>query len=66
LCETAGQKRAIIGEKGSKLKIIGVSARRELERLLGQQVFLEQRVKVRKGWTDDLAMVSRLGYALKD
>ncbi|MDP6949373.1 MAG: GTPase Era [Arenicellales bacterium] len=66
LCETAGQKRAIIGEKGRKLKIIGISARRELERLLGQQVFLEQRVKVRKGWTDDLAMVNRLGYALQD
>jgi len=61
-CETAGQKAALIGLKGARLKAIGSSARVELERFLGQGVRLSQHVKVKKGWADDARLVAQLGY----
>ena len=61
-CETVGQKAALIGAGGVRLKSIGIAARHQLERVLGQQVHLVTRVKVRKGWADDRKSVTQLGY----
>jgi GTPase len=60
--EREGQKGIIIGNKGQMLKHIGTMARLEIEKLLDSKVFLELRVKVKKGWRDDNKMLNELGY----
>lgn len=62
-CDTTGQKAALIGAKGARLKNIGTAARRGLEKLLAKSVSLNQMVKVKKGWSDDSRSVTRLGYS---
>jgi GTP-binding protein Era len=55
-------KGIVIGDKGERLKRIGMEARTELEHLLGRKVFLEIWVKVRSGWADDDARLRTYGY----
>lgn len=45
-------KGMIIGAKGSKLKEIGMKARKELEEVLQQKIFLELTVKVDPKWPE--------------
>jgi len=59
--EADSQKAILIGRRGSKVKEIGSGARRELERELGAKVHLDLRVKVRKRWRRDEALLDRLG-----
>lgn len=54
------QKGIIIGRGGRMIREIGSQAREEIERLLGAHVFLDLRVKVRKGWVDQEAQIIRL------
>ncbi|MBN2688988.1 MAG: GTPase Era [Gammaproteobacteria bacterium] len=61
--ERSGQKVIIIGKKGEKLKLIGSSARKDIEKLLGKKVYLQLWVKVKTGWTDDERMLKDLGYS---
>jgi GTP-binding protein Era len=56
------QRAILIGAGGTKMKEIGTAARAEMERLFGGRVFLEIWVRVRKGWADDEASLTRLGY----
>ncbi|MCB9667094.1 MAG: GTPase Era [Myxococcales bacterium] len=49
--ERPSQKKILIGAKGSMLKSIGVEARKQIEALLGRQIYLELWVKVIEGWT---------------
>jgi GTP-binding protein Era len=60
--EKDSQKAIIIGRGGSMLKKIGESARPEIEKLLGNQVFLKLWVKVRSDWQRDDETLKRLGY----
>ena len=62
LVERESQKRMVIGNKGEKLKTIGQEARRDMQDLFGQQVFLETWVKVKSGWADDERALRSLGY----
>lgn len=62
LVERNSQKRMIIGNKGEKMKTIGQEARRDMEELFGQRVFLETWVKVKQGWADDERALRSLGY----
>jgi len=62
LVEKPGQKRIIIGDKGSRLKLIGTEARKDIEQLLGSQVMLNLWVKVKSGWSDDERALKSLGY----
>ena len=55
-------KAMVIGDKGERLKRIGMETRQELEKLLGAKVFIELWVKVRSGWADDEARVKSFGY----
>ncbi len=48
--ERASQKGIIIGKGGEMLKRIGSAARQELERFVGNRVYLELYVKVRPDW----------------
>lgn len=60
--ERDSQKAIVIGKGGSKLKQVGHDARLDLEKLLGQKVFLQLWVKVREGWSDDERALRSLGY----
>jgi GTPase len=62
LVERDSQKGIVIGRAGSLLKAIGTEARKELEPLLGQRVFLSLRVKVLKDWQRDSKALDRMGF----
>lgn len=55
-------KGIIIGQGGQMLTAIGTVARERVERLLGQRVHLDIRVKATPGWFDDAARLVDLGY----
>lgn len=59
--ESESQKAILIGSRGSMVKAIGTAARREIEAALGRRVHLELRVRVRRGWRADDALLDRLG-----
>jgi len=45
-------RRIIIGRHGQIIKAIGTEARRDLEKILGEKVFLDLWVKVKENWRD--------------
>lgn len=59
MVERDSQKGIIIGKGGSMLKKIGSLARRDIELMLGDKVFLETWVKVKKNWRDKKARLGR-------
>jgi GTP-binding protein Era len=63
--ERDSQKGIMIGEGGSMLKKIGITARQEIEAMSGRKVFLELRVKVEKDWRDDESALRRFGYKIE-
>ena len=56
------QKQIVIGRAGNMIKRVGMDARKEIERFIGQKVFLDLYVKVDKDWRDDEHKLKRLGY----
>lgn len=52
----------VIGRGGERIKQVGRNARLELQRLFGQRVHLETRVKVKENWRDSAAALRQLGY----
>ncbi len=60
--EHDSQKKIVVGRKGDVLKRVGTMAREDLEALLGQQVFLDLHIKVRKGWRDSESLLLEMGY----
>ncbi|HXH59857.1 MAG TPA: GTPase Era [Fimbriimonadaceae bacterium] len=62
LVERAGQKAIVIGKKGAMLTKIGSEARKEIEQMLGQKVFLELFVKVRSEWRQNATILRELDY----
>lgn len=60
--ERATQKGIIIGHQGSKLKKVGIAARREIEKFIGKQIHLELFVKVDENWRQNEQKLERFGY----
>ncbi|MBB0246542.1 GTPase Era, partial [Streptomyces alkaliphilus] len=60
--ERSSQKGIVIGPKGSRLKRVGTTSRRQIEALLGTPVFLDLHVKVAKDWQRDPKQLRRLGF----
>lgn len=60
--ERQSQKGIVIGKSGGMLKRIGTLARKEIEGLLGNKVFLTLWVKVRKNWRMDEKDLRMFGY----
>jgi GTP-binding protein Era len=56
------QKAIIIGERGSMIKKIGSEARKDIEKFVGQKVFLELFVKVRPKWRENDLFLKEYGY----
>ncbi|CAN5854922.1 GTPase Era [soil metagenome] len=59
--ERASQKKIIIGKGGAKIKEIGERARRDIEKLLGRQVFLKLFVKVVEDWRNREKNLNEIG-----
>ncbi|MBY0499523.1 MAG: GTPase Era [Nitrosomonas sp.] len=62
LVDKPNQKAIIIGKKGEKLKQIASQARKDMELLFGEKVYLEVWVKVKSGWADSESVLRNLGY----
>jgi GTP-binding protein Era len=60
--ERSTQKGIVIGKQGTMLKKIGHQARRDIERLLGNKVYLELWVKVKKDWRNQERYLSEFGF----
>ncbi|WP_343673040.1 GTPase Era [Chitinophaga sp.] len=56
------QKGIILGDKGSGIRKLGTMAREEIEKFIGQKVFLELFVKVRGKWRDNDLYLKEYGY----
>ncbi|MFZ2304465.1 MAG: GTPase Era [Streptococcus suis] len=66
MVERDSQKGIIIGKQGAMLKKIGSMARRDIELMLGDKVFLETWVKVKKNWRDKKLDLADFGYNEKE
>lgn len=62
LVERDSQKQMVIGKKGERIKTIATEARKDMETLFEQPVFLQVWVKVKSGWADDERALRSLGY----
>jgi len=62
IVERKSQKIIIIGQKGEKLKSIGLKSREAIEEHLGKEIYLELFVKVRDNWRDNKNLLSSYGY----
>ena len=61
-CEKKSHKGIIIGKNGSKLKEIGMQARKDIELLLGSKVNLQLWVKIEPNWREKESKVKYFGY----
>ena len=61
--ERDSHKGIIIGSKGAQLRKIGAAARKEIEAMLNEKVFLDLWVKVEPRWRRDENALKRLGYS---
>ena len=61
--ERDSHKGIIIGSKGAQLRKIGAAARKEIEAMLDEKVFLDLWVKVEPRWRRDENALKRLGYS---
>lgn len=57
------QKGILLGGKGSRIKKLGSEARKEIEKFIGQKVFLELFVKVKEKWRDNENYLKEYGYS---
>ncbi len=62
-CEKESHKGIIIGSGGKTLKKIGYLARKECEKMLETQVFLELWVKVKKDWRNSNYLLKEFGLS---
>jgi GTPase len=60
--ERDSQKGIVIGVGGQRLREVGTNARKQIEALLGAQVYLDLRVKVAKDWQRDPKQLRKLGF----
>ena len=65
ICEKDTHKQIIIGDNGSMIKRIGQSARRDIEKLIDDKVYLKLFVKVRDDWRNNTNFIRDVGYSDK-
>jgi len=54
----------VIGSGGAALKKIGTEARKEIEKLLGEKVYLDLQVQSKRDWQKNRGIMKELGYVL--
>lgn len=60
--ERASQKAIVLGKGGARLRDVGATARKDIEKLLGSKVYLDLHVKVAKEWQRDPKQLRKLGF----
>ena len=60
--ERDGQKRILIGAKGSMLTRIGALAREEMEKILGRKIYLSLFIKVQPDWREKAAFLNAIDW----
>lgn len=60
--DKASQRAILVGEGGARMKSIASQARADMEQLFDGRVFLDVWVRVKRGWSDNDAMLTRFGY----
>jgi GTP-binding protein Era len=60
--ERDGQKRILIGTKGSMLVRIGTLAREDMEKLLGRKIYLSLFIKVQPDWREKAAFLNAIDW----
>lgn len=60
--EKDNHKGIVIGKKGAQLQEIGSAARKSIENLLGEKIFLGLHVVCKKNWMKNTGMLKDLGY----
>ena len=61
IVERNSQKKIVIGKGASRLKEVGIRARRDIEKLVGHRVHLELFVKVEEDWRNKDALLDEMG-----
>ncbi|TDT71743.1 GTP-binding protein Era [Hypnocyclicus thermotrophus] len=64
--ERNSQKGIIIGKNGKLLKEIGTEARKDIEELLGKEIYLNLWVKVKEKWRKKKPFLKELGYFINE
>ena len=64
--ERDSQKGIVIGKKGSMLKQIGTEARKQIQKLIAGDVYLELFVKVEPKWRQSRMRLAQFGYRVED
>ena len=64
--ERNSQKGIIIGKKGSMLKRIGTEARKQIQKLIAGDVYLELFVKVEPKWRQSRIRLAEFGYRVEE
>ena len=64
IVERSSQKKIIIGAGGKIIKEIGTLARQDIEKVVGEKLYLDLWVKVIPNWRDREAEIRKLGYTL--
>ena len=62
IVDTKSRQAMFVGKGGQTLKRIGSAARLVIEDYLGAKVYLKLHVKVRRNWSQEPALLARLGF----
>jgi len=58
-------KAIVIGKEAKVIRQIGMDARKEIEKLMGQKIFLDLQVITKPEWFENKRIMKELGYATK-
>ena len=64
--ERKSQKGIILGKGGDMIRKVGKMARRDIEVMLGDKVYLETWVKIKSNWRDKKIDIQAMGYRKDD
>ena len=62
VCDRENHKGMVVGKKGSRIKLVGQTARGHLETMLDADVTLLLQVRVKEKWRDSAAKLDELGF----
>ena len=61
-CEKDSQKGIIIGSQGKMIKKIGMSARKDIEKIMNRKINLKTFVRVENKWRNSTNYLKEFGY----
>ena len=56
------QKPILIGKNASRIKKVGTEARIDIEKFIGNRVFLDLQVKIKEDWRENEYLLKQFGY----